>query len=522
MRKYFPVLFMLLSLTGVSCEKEWDIHKLLQGKLEVDIHPTTINEDISYSELIQIDQNGDGFINQLDDVLKMKLDTWEDILDSYLVHLNRYHPYDTQYRRYQDMDLNLNHKIERFEEILFNKRKEGKENKCSVILEQAKNDHDLTEYQLDRANYALINYFGHYQKGYQKRKQIAEKYPHSPFKIIGSVDFRMLDKNWFDYRFDKDEPQWLFPEYLAQSILPRIHLYHDYMKRISDEADKLFPYAFSDDAFMQKLISAFLWNVEVYIGKKSENLRQTKDKNTLEDLLHEMKQMKDTFNQLDLIYSYLSKGYRKSNVISDQVAIQQKRLKTFERGTKTNGVKNYHHALKLVQDYIDNNPDIQRNDYHLVVSALLKNHIENKKSYDDGNVLFSPDMLFEKGNGVCGDQSPALALMLKDLTGGELEARLFFWKRKYYYAHMSMIYLNLDGFYYIMDNQGIQGFRYTSLDEAIRSNSSSAYEYLESVSMDNFPKENKEWTNVLSGNENTITSPDDKLTITFNGPFKME
>ncbi len=521
-RKFFPVVFVLLSLSGMSLDKKWEINRFLQSELEVNIHPMTINENISYSDLIKMDQNADGFINQLDDNHKLKLDSWKDILDSYLVYLNQYQQYDAHYRCYQDMDLNLNNKVEHFEEILFNKRKEGNENGCGVILGQAQDDRNLTEYQFDRANYALINYFGHYQKRFQKRRQLAKKYPHSPFKIIEAANFRKLNKHWFDYRFDKNEPQWLFSEYLAISILPRIHLYRDYMKLISYETDELFPYAFSDDVFMQKFISALLWNVDGSIGKKSKKLRETKDKKTKENLNHEIKRMKDRFDQLDLIYNHLSKKDRTSNFISDQVTTQQIRLRTFERERNINKVSNFDQALKLVQDYIADNPDIQKNDYHLVVSALLKNHIENKKSYDDGNVLFSPDMLFAKGNGVCADQSSALALLLMELTGNELNARLYFWKRKYYYAHMSMIYRNFDGFYYIMDNQGIQAFRYASVYEAVRSNSSYACEYRESISMDSSPGENKLWTNVLYGNKNTITSPDDKLTIKFNKSRKID
>ncbi len=91
--------------------------------------------------------------------------------------------------------------------------------------------------------------------------------------------------------------------------------------------------------------------------------------------------------------------------------------------------------------------------------------------------------MFEKGYGVCVDQSIFIHLFLKEK--GIVDTNLNLWIREYFIGHLNVVFKNIDGRFYILDNFGLSNEFYNSQDEALAGERFLAKYYRESISIRN-------------------------------------
>ncbi len=515
--KYY-LLYILVTIFFINCQSlPHQRDKDILDIKKVNINPAEIKDNGTYEELLLMDKNLDGIINQYDFSENVIFTNFKDVLYSYSEYLNNFQKYDYQFSIYLDLDLNKNNKIDKFEYKLDSFKKEGKIEEFLELIKVKYNSHDISEYQMLVAEFILYNYIGDLKKLKESANEIKDNYPDSNFSLFKCCE---CTKSYNHYNYSKKDTRYLISSILADTILKDIHKNPDSLKLIKDNMNKLFPYLFIDRIFMLKFVSKIQFDLYEDITAFTKEKKENEDKEKVKELNKKIDSRNKAFDNLDVFYAYITKldGYHSYN--TDIVIRYKTKLNIFIKNNKDIKIKNYNDALAFIKRYISGNkvPEYQ---YHYLVSALFNLLISNRKPLKEGDLLLSPDQLFSKGYGVCADQSLVLSVILNDLFKIK-DTNLYLWFRKAYWNHLSMIYKNVDGNFFILDNFGINRFFYISSVDAIQAHCKYSIKYIPSLSLKKANMDNKSWDKVEKGIKKNITTDDGAYTIIFDKEVTCE
>ncbi len=502
-------LVWLILLLGLFFAYTPKVKPLLSTKIakkpKYIIKPLPFNADTTYSQLIAMDKNKDGVINNLDYNKKKNYPNYKAIFADYLIYLNRYQKVDKAYANYLEQDLNKNNRIDGFERKITCLKKEGNFSEAIAILHKLRWQNGLSTKLFYSAIYSIYNYAGYYELVKKTEKEAALALPNSNFAVLTNIS-----KKPFKFRDGRNESKFILQNFLHNSFNKLMHSHPKSREIIAKGANKIFPYFFSDSTFMITLVMVIQIQDENEIVRlkkiKAPNAISAKIKKTL------IKAHTQSFDNYDIFYAYLTKilgndhyNKHRTKIFAEKIAplikARKKPIKSFKSGV---------YFLKKI--FADNktNPE----DYHYALSGLLSLLVKNKKPFNESDLLFSPDTLLQKGYGVCTDTSPAIAMFLSKL-GKKRYASLYFWYRKHFYQHLRMIYQNNNKRFYIFDNYGIAQFSFKTLNEAIAYNCIYAYKYMAGKVSRTGNSMNKSWDNIEFNRTNKIKSSDDSIIIVF-------
>lgn len=442
----------------------------------------------SFRSLLRMDTNGDGFINAADRYPSVSFNSLKDIVKSYVEYLNVDYARDRRYGLFLEKDLNGNNMIDAFEEEFERSKKVGSYEQALLMLTGYRNRNMITPERHLSARYSLACYFGRPGDSKALFRQIA------PLVTVGNREGKMSRS--------------LLSDTLRAKFYPLLYTEKDSLKTVM-ENKQIFPDCFADKTFMVTFITKLTYEVFLKIELIDKNAN--KEKENLMNLV----------DRFDLIYSQVTDLDGFSSSVADRVAAYRTRLSAFK---KKNGLKidSYADAVSFLKKYIGDNGLASPDDAHLLVVALLKNEISNKKPYQESLSLFSPDTVFRKKYGVCCDQSPAMLALLTDVAGGSLDGVLYIWKRRYFFEHVSMIYRNNDNRFYILDNYGVNSASFASRDEAIGYHCAVTEKYSPATLSRNRRSGNTSWREIEAGSARSIASTDGSVSLFFSDDIRCE
>ncbi len=501
MKKYFiSAIFILL----IGCSSHGTRPGLIIVKTKYRIAPKRVGK-VSYKTLQRMDKNNDGFINALDFGEKPDYKNARDIIDAYVYYLNNYRVYDVAYGHYLDNDLNKNGKIDSFEiKFDFYKKKEAK-SLIDNFIRNLKPNGKIGKEQIYKSYFIAYNYRGINTRYFASK--ISSLKPGSNYRFLVKNNNAGFDPDLINqYNFKNKDTRYLTEMLVASPLVTFLKTKNNALGYIIKNSKRLFPSMF----YSRNLMLAFISKIQANLYEKKAKLHKVKDATLI-------KQINDSFNNLDIIYAYITPLKNLTNFHYDIVEKYKNDLAKYIGAIK---VKNYESALSVLKRFI-RAKRITKYYYHFVIAALFKLKISNKKPMHETDYSFSPDMLFKKGYGVCADQSLVFRIFMRDLLGIS-SGKIYLWFRKNYWNHLSMIYKNLSGNYYIFDNYGIQRVKFSKLKHAIRFHTESSFKYIASVRVDKRPCSNKSWQKVETGKKRCLATKDGKYRIVFSKPVLVK
>lgn len=456
-----------------------------------------------YRQLWRMDRNKDGMINRLDRGEKKTYTQYQDVLDDYVAYLNRDRQLDAAYGAYLIQDIDLDGRISPQEKQLAAARRQGDNKKFVQLLSSWG---DLSPFQRARARYLNAHYQGESDRVAAALRELVKLRPSGRFAALRTLS----EAGWQPLQPERSLDRYFLHHYLGRSLIPRLHNRADSLEFIRTRFASLFPVLFSDSDFMLKYVLRVQLEYEHRIVKLRRRLRSETGRAERLQISTRINAYKNEFDALDKIYAHVSQIPRLPGYTKDRVAYYQKQLRS---SYGTGRPENFRAAQQLVVNYLQQN-NVPRNEYHFVVGALLAEFIQNRKPYDESDLLFSPDTLFDKGYGVCTDHPPVFSMILQDLIKG-FESGVYFWYRRHFFQHISMIYQNPGGRWYILDNYGINRFRFKTRIGAVKHYCRLAYRYMRAEILPRSVTRNISWAAIEFRRSNRITSSDKSLSYVF-------
>ncbi len=262
---YFIILLIFLNCQGLMKQKNIQVIKID----EINITPSPVKKEISYAELIKMDKNQDGIINQFENPTNFSFNTLQEVLSAYAEYLNQYQEYDYLYGIYLDKDINKNNKIDDFEKQISELKIKGKKDKCIEILKKKKESEHISKYQFYSAMYSLYNYMGDGKMVEKISRDMSYKFQLSNFYIFLRLNIPKLHRFWHKYNYSDKDPRYLLSAILSKGLLMSMHNKDDSISRIKKNRNILFPYLFIDKTFMTKFIS----KIQVDLYAKNDQLK---------------------------------------------------------------------------------------------------------------------------------------------------------------------------------------------------------------------------------------------------------
>lgn len=468
-----------------------------------------------YKEYQQIDNNNDGYLNIADkdvDLLQTikDMDSMINLCDDYI---NEDYQKDVMYAYLLDMDLNKDGEISEFEWQIEKYKLSREIEPIMEIKDRAIEEGHLNDFQKEVALYTIYSYFGETTKVEEVVQRLAQNYPQSNFEILNQCIHHSVGCQYNNYQFNKQNPRSVLDTIFIYSAVQSIHTKEDSIDKLEEDLSLLFPNAFSHRYLMVKLLNRVLYEIYNRMLSIDKLKEEETDSEQLQQINKVYTELETAFNELDTLVAAITPLDFSTSYVQQRTNELMNKLQILILEEDEAVVNTYEQAKTLLNQFIEKY-NISDSEFAIAVNAFLKVFVENKKPAEETDYLFSPDIMFSKGYGVCVDQSFFISLILQDK--GIEDCTLYMWNRPYYWGHLNVYFQNLDGTYYIFDNYGLANNRYDSLDEALEKQMVLSSQFRKSLEIKEGEVENISWMPIELGEESRIGTMDHQYYIKFS------